>query len=96
LSATGSVASTYYYLFSSDGRVYRGYGLPKAPGGDIKRFDYAAAAQEDPENVGTFEVRGGQLVIQMGWQYPYTITVKVPDSQGKITIENSTFTRQLR
>jgi hypothetical protein len=96
LSATGSVASTYYYLFSSDGRVYRGYGLPKAPDGDIKRFDYAAAAQEDPENAGSFEVRGGQLVIQMGWQYPYTITVKVPDSQGKITIENSTFTRQLR
>jgi hypothetical protein len=95
-SATGSVASTYYYLFSSDGRVYRGYGLPKAPNGDIKRFDYAGAAQEDPENTGTFEVRGGQLVIQMGWQHPYTITVQVPDSQGKITIENSTFTRQLR
>ncbi len=96
LSATGSVASTYYYLFSPDGRVYRGYGLPKAAGGDIHRFDYAAAAREDPENAGTFEVRGDQLVIRMGWQHPYLISTKIPDSEGKVTIENSTFSLQLR
>jgi hypothetical protein len=79
LSPTGSVAWTYFYLFSSNGRVYRRYGLPNAPAGDINRFDYAAAAQEDPENTGTFEIRGRQLVIKMGWQYPYTITTDVPD-----------------
>jgi hypothetical protein len=96
LSPTGSVASTYFYLFSSNGRVYRGYGLPSAPAGDINRFDYAAATQEDPENTGTFEIRGRQLVIKMGWQYPYTITTDIPDDQGKVTIENSTFSRQVR
>jgi hypothetical protein len=89
-------ASTYYYLFSNNGRVYRGYGLPKAPGGDIHRFDYAAAPLEDPENTGTFAVRGNQLVIRMGWQYPYTITTSVPDGEGRVTIENSTFSLALR
>jgi hypothetical protein len=92
----GVAASTYYYLFSVDGRVYRGYGLPKASGGDIHLFDFAAAAQNDPENAGTFEVHGDQLVITMGWQYRYTITTKIPDAQGRITIENSTLTRRLQ
>jgi len=90
----GSTMSTYFYLFSADGRVYRGYGLPSAPNGDLSRFDYAAAAQSDPENAGTFLIRAGQLVIQMGWQHAYTITTGVPDAAGRVTIENSTLTRQ--
>ena len=94
--AGASTMSTYFYLFSADGRVYRGYGLPKAPQGDITRFDYAAAAQEDPENAGTFEIRGNQLVLRMGWQYPYSITTAVPDAAGNVTIENSTLKRQLK
>ncbi len=92
----GAASSMYYYLFSPDGRVYRGYGLPKAPGGDIHRFDFATAAQDDPENAGTFELRGDQLVITMGWQSRYTIITRVPDNQGRVTIENSTLTRQVQ
>jgi hypothetical protein len=91
-----STMSTYYYLFSGDGRVYRGYGLPSAPNGELARFDYAAAAASDPENAGTFEIRGTQLVIQMGWQHAYTITTAVPDAAGRVTIESSTLTRQAR
>jgi hypothetical protein len=94
--STPPAMSTYYYLFSADGRVYRGYGLPSAPNGDLNKFDYAAAAKNDAENAGTFEIKGAQLVIHMGWQHAYTITIGVPDKAGRITIENSTLTLQVR
>jgi hypothetical protein len=92
----GWTGSTYYYLFSADGRVYRGYGLPAAPGGDLRRFDYAMAAQLDPENAGTFEIRGSDLILRLGWQAPSTITARLPDAAGRVTIENSTLTRQVK
>jgi hypothetical protein len=50
-----------YYLFSPDGRVYRG--LPK--GGALDDFDFDRAAQEDAVNSGTYQIAGG--TIQFSW-----------------------------
>lgn len=92
---TGWMADTYFYLFSADGRVYRGYRLPKAPAGDLQRFDYAQAAELDPENAGTFTIKNGTLVLRMGWASPETITVAMP-VDGTISIQGSTLTRQVK
>jgi hypothetical protein len=45
---------TEFYLLSRDGRVFRGPDLPKAPDGDISRFDYDVARPE----TGVLEIRG--------------------------------------
>ena len=58
--------ATRFYLLSSDGRFHRGYDLPAAPGGDIRKFDYAKAAREDAPNTGTFTVKGGKVVLRTG------------------------------
>jgi hypothetical protein len=65
---------TEYYLLSSTGRLHRGRKLPKAPDGDIRRFDYDAAQREDPANSGTYMERGNQVIMRLG-EAPYeTIT----------------------
>ena len=58
--------ATRFYLLSADGRFHRGYDLPAAPGGDIRKFDYAKAAREDAANTGTFTVKGGKVVLRTG------------------------------
>ena len=60
------VAGTESYLFSADGRVYRARGLPDAPGGNVSRFDFAAAQRSDPANTGTYTVSGSQVIITLG------------------------------
>ena len=57
---------TEFYLLSRDGRVFRGPDLPKAPGGDISRFDYDAARREAPAASGSYTVRGREVVLKMG------------------------------
>jgi len=57
---------TEFYLLSRDGRVFRGPDLPKAPDGDIGRFDYDAAQREAPAASGTYTVRGREVVLKMG------------------------------
>jgi hypothetical protein len=57
---------TEFYLLSRDGRVFRGPDLPKAPDGDISRFDYDAARREAPAASGNYTVRGREVVLKMG------------------------------
>ena len=57
---------TEFYLLSRDGRVFRGPDLPKAPQGDISRFDYDVARREAPAASGTYTVRGREVVLKMG------------------------------
>jgi hypothetical protein len=65
---------TEFYLLSEGGRVYRGRKLPKAPGGDLQRFDYNAAQRDDPQNSGSYIVRGNQVIIRLGPPPGETIT----------------------
>jgi hypothetical protein len=86
------VTAMHYYLFSGDGRVYRGYDLPQAPGGDVRRFDYEAASQADPDNSGTYAVQGNQLIIQLGGQQPERITTTV--DPRRLVINTVVYLRQ--
>jgi hypothetical protein len=58
--------ATRFYLLSPEGRFHRGYGLPAAPGGDVRAFDYAKAAREDAHNTGTYTVKAGRLELRTG------------------------------
>lgn len=73
--------ATEFYLLSRDGRVFRGPDLPKAPGGDLSRFDYDAARREAPHASGTYSVRGREVVLQMGdpKEAPIVATRPEPD-----------------
>lgn len=93
LSGT-TVLDQYWYLFSPDGRVCRGYTLPKLPlgaNGDLRRFDFAATANADPENCGTFEVHGEEIAMRIGRKYAETVVFRGPDNSGKVTIQRATY-----
>jgi tetratricopeptide (TPR) repeat protein len=49
--------NTIYYLFFSDGRVYRG--LPK--GGALREFDFARAQQNEPDKCGHYLITGSSI-----------------------------------
>lgn len=57
---------TEYYLLSRDGQVFRGRDLPSVPGGDLARFDFAAARREVPGNYGVYEASGDLVRFQLG------------------------------
>jgi hypothetical protein len=82
---------TEFYLLSRDGRVFRGPDLPKAPDGDISRFDYDAARREAPAASGTYTVRGPEVVLKMGPQQD-TIVATRP-SAGVLEILGTKFKR---
>jgi hypothetical protein len=82
---------TEFYLLSRDGRVFRGPDLPKAPEGDISRFDYDAARREAPAASGTYTVRGAEVVLTMGPQQE-TIVATRP-SAGVLEIRGTKFKR---
>jgi hypothetical protein len=66
---TGSTewtTSTEFYLLSPGGKLYRGFGLPEAPGGDIRRFDYEQARRADPGNSGTYAASGSRVTFLLG------------------------------
>jgi hypothetical protein len=85
------VAARHYYLFSGDGRVYRGYDLPPAPAGDIRQFDYESARRSDPDNSGTYSVQDNQLTLQLGPQQLERITTTLADT--RLVINTVTYMR---
>ena len=87
------VTAMHYYLLSPDGRVYRGYDMPTAPGGDLSRFDYDAAQRDDPDNSGRYTVQGNQLYIQMGGQQPEAISTAVP-AGNRLVVNTVVYLRQ--
>jgi hypothetical protein len=83
---------TEYYLFSRDGRVFRGRDLPSAPEGDIGRFDFEAARRQAPGNYGTYTVRAGQVVMQFPDE---TVTATRPGTDV-LAIRGTKFQRSIR
>lgn len=79
--------ATRFYLLSSDGRFHRGYDLPAAPGGDIRKFDYAKAAREDGSNTGTFSVKSGRVTLRTGGGE----TVEGMVGGDELKVDNMTF-----
>ena len=86
---------TEFYLLSAGGRAYRGRKLPKAPGGDLQRFDYNAAQRDDPQNSGSYSVRGNQVIIRLGPPPGETVTANrmAPDV---LSIYDIPFKRDIR
>ena len=80
---------TEFYLLSADGRVYRGYGLPEVPGGQLRNFDFDAARRKDPGNVGTYTAQGDRVTIRVSDE---TITATVVEG-GALRFRNSTYKR---
>lgn len=95
----GSVVDQYWYLFSPNGQVCRGYSLPKlqpSANGDFRRFDFAATANADPENCGTFAVHGDEVTMRIGRKYAESIAFRAPDRNGKVTIQRASYSLWLR
>ena len=82
---------TEFYLLSREGRVFRGPDLPKAPDGDISRFDYDAARREAPAASGTYSVRGREVVLKMG--SPQETIVATRPEFGVLEIRGTKFKR---
>ena len=79
--------ATRFYLLSSDGRFHRGWGLPEAPGGNIRAFDYAKAGREDAPNTGTYTFKGGKVQLRTrGGE-----TVEGSVAGGELAIDNLKF-----
>lgn len=95
---TGSgswMPGTRFYLLSSDGKVHRGYGLPKAPGGDIRRFDFEKAKLEDPQNSGEFVVEGARVILRLGGGIaPEAVSSKLPAPGGALEFYGTLYKRQ--
>ncbi len=89
----GFVNALHMYLFSEDGRVYRAYDDIRAPGGDVRRFDFDAAEQADPVNSGHFVVQGNQLVLTLGERQEERLVVPLPQN-GRVTIQTVEYTRR--
>jgi hypothetical protein len=83
---------TRFYLFSEDGRFYRGHRLPSAPGGDIRRFNYQHAREVDPANSGTYRISENGIVLEVAGQNPVNVPLPV---DGKVKIEGITYQRQV-
>jgi hypothetical protein len=86
------MTSTRFYLFSEDGRFYRGHRLPSAPGGVLARFDYQRAREVDPDNAGTYRISGNELIIEVAGQNPVRVPVPV---NGQVKIEAINYKRQV-
>ena len=97
-ASTGSgswMSGTRFYLLSADGRVYRGYRLPKAPGGDIQRFDFEKAKTEDPYNSGVFVVESDRVLLRFGGGVaPQEESSPVPKANGPLEINGTRYPRQ--
>ena len=98
-ASTGSgswMSGTRFYLLSADGRVYRGYRLPKAPGGDIQRFDFENAKAEDPYNSGVFVVESDRVVLRFGGGVaPQEESSALPKANGPLEINGTRYQRHL-
>jgi len=85
---------TEFYLLSRDGRVFRGPDLPKAPEGDISRFDYDAARREAPSASGSYTMRGREVVLKMGEPPQETIVATRPEA-NVLEIRGTKFKRSI-
>jgi len=85
-----TVTALHFYLFSADGWVYRFYDVPS---GDLTRFDFGRAAQDDPENAGRYGVDGASLRLFMGGPQPQTLTVPLPRA-GRMEVEGVVYQKQ--
>jgi hypothetical protein len=83
------VTGPQYFLLSGDGLAYRNYELPRAPGGDMSRFDWQRAQRDDAANTGTYEVIGRELTLRLGNE---TISAKLAGS-GRFEIFGNFFKR---
>jgi len=91
---TDHKVDTEFYLLSADGRVYRGYGLPEVPGGDLRNFDFEAARRKDPGNVGTYAAQGDQVTIRIGGAAGRDETIAATVVEGDaLRFRNSTYKR---
>jgi hypothetical protein len=89
------MAGTRFYLLSATGNVYRGYRLPKAPDGDIHRFDFEKAKREDPGNSGVFAIEGGRVILRFGGgMAPEEQSSPLPQTGGPLEINGTTYKRQ--
>lgn len=85
------IPALHFYLFSPTGRVYRAYDEIRAPGGDIRRFDFDAAQRSDPANSGRYTIKNGKLYIKMGDEP--MISTAAPGGNA-VTIESVAYVRQ--
>jgi hypothetical protein len=95
LGGSGSMdweTRTEFYLLAADGLVFRGRDLPTPPGGDISRFDFAAARREAPGNYGTYAVQGDVVALRFPEE---SIDAKrlAPDA---LEIRSTKFTRSIQ
>lgn len=81
------LVATRFYLLSADGRFHRGYDLPAAPQGDIRRFDYAKAQREDAANTGTYTVKGSRVLLRASTGEAVEGSVRA----GELAIDNMKF-----
>jgi len=89
----GFVPALHMYLLSENGRVYRAYDDIRAPGGDVRRFDFDAAEQADPVNSGHFVVQGDQLILTLGERREEKLVVPLRQP-GHLMIETVDYTRR--
>jgi hypothetical protein len=88
------VNALQYYLFSTDGRVYRAYDELKVPGNDPARFDFAGAQRADPVNSGQYMVRGDSIYMRLGTpQQPETVVARLSTDKS-IAIGSVKYARQ--
>ena len=81
-----------FYLLSEDGRVARGSGLPAAPDGDIRRFDFDDYQRRNPGASGTYKVDGGRVTFTMaaGTNLAETVVAPVLD-YGQLEIKKKKY-----
>ncbi len=83
----------HFYLFSADGRVYRGFNLLVTTSSDIGRFDFNEAQRTDPESSGRYSVQGDQLVMQFGGPQPERLSATLRPGAATLTIDGVTYER---
>ena len=95
--SAGAASTTYFYLLSEDGRVARGSGLPEAPDGDIRRFDFDDYQRRNPAASGTYKVEGNRVTFNMGAGTTLAETLVAPVSDdGQIEINKKKYKRSVK
>jgi hypothetical protein len=95
--SAGAASTTSFYLLSEDGRVARGSGLPEAPDGDIRRFDFDDYQRRNPAASGTYKVDGSRVTFSTGAGTSLAETVVAPISDdGQLEIKNKKYKRSVK
>ena len=93
----GTAFTTHFYLLSEDGRVARGSGLPQAPDGNIRRFDFDDYQRRNPGASGTYKVESDRVILQMGAGTSVAETVVAPVSADvQIEIKKKKYKRSIK